>query len=95
MNDVTDALKEAADLFEERDEKYGSSYKKHGRVMRAFFPQGLELSTENEFGRFAIFNMLAGKLGRYANNFEDCGHKDSLDDISVYAQMLNDLDGAI
>jgi hypothetical protein len=36
--------------------------------------------------------MMASKLARYANNFFTGGHADSLEDISVYAQMLREVD---
>lgn len=85
-------LSESADLFRQRNKEYGSSYKEFGSVMVAFFPDGLTLKTENDFARFAIFNMVAGKLDRYARNFSKGGHSDSLMDISVYSAMLQDLD---
>lgn len=81
-----------ANLFESRNAEYGTSYKQIGHVLKSYFPDGLNLKTEEDFLRFAQFHMIAGKLGRYATNFNKGGHQDSLDDISVYSAMLNEID---
>jgi hypothetical protein len=56
------------------------------------FPEGLTLKTEEEFNRFAIFLQIIHKNSRYANSMLSGGHADSLDDITVYAQMLREFD---
>ena len=97
IHPVTKSLQDITELFKERNNAYNTesgidAYKMHGDVMLSFFPEGITLNTSEDFGRMAIFDMLAGKMLRYANNFSYGGHSDSLNDISVYAQMLNDLD---
>jgi len=89
---VAAILTDAADLYKQRDGTYGSAYKRHGAIIKAFFPNGLELVTEQDFNRFHLFNMCAGKLNRYASTFELGGHVDSVDDLSVYAAMLQETD---
>lgn len=89
---VADRLRGAADLFEQRDKEYGSVYKDYGKLMVAYFPDGITLKTEDDFSRFGILNMILSKTNRYAANFKKGGHKDSLSDISVYSQMLSELD---
>ena len=89
---VPDALKHLADLYEKRNVLYGDDYKRHGERMMALFPNGVVLDTPDDFNRFAIVQMLSSKLGRYSYNFFEGGHVDSLDDLSVYAQMLQELD---
>jgi hypothetical protein len=59
------------------------------------FPDGLELKTASDFTRFALFTQCHGKLLRYAANFHRGGHAESLDDLSVYAQLLNYTDELI
>jgi hypothetical protein len=56
------------------------------------FPDGVELSTPADFTRFALFCQAHGKLVRYASTFAQGGHPDSLDDNSVYSQLLKFVD---
>ena len=81
-------LSELGRLFQERNFMYGDSYLQFGPVMSAMFPDGLTLQDDLDWNRFALFFMCAVKLHRYAMKFHDGGQKDSLDDLSVYAQML-------
>jgi len=92
MPSPVDFLKMATQTFKDRDKLYGSSYKTFGQLGIALFPQGLNLKTEKDFERFGILNMILSKLHRYAHNFTEQGHADSLIDLSVYAAMLNALD---
>jgi len=89
---VSTELTEAAKTFEERSKVYGEAYRQHGDVMSALLPEGVELVEALDYNRYGVLNMIVSKLVRYAHNFEEGGHKDSLHDISVYAAMLNDLD---
>ena len=89
---VAERLKKLARLHESKDAEYDSSYKKFGAVLTAFFPDGITLKGKHQFGRFAILTTLIAKMHRYSQNFDKGGHDDSLDDISIYAVMLRDLD---
>lgn len=89
---VAKELNNAAKIFEERSKIYGMNYHHFGKAMQGFFPHGLELTSEEEFNRLGLFVMMASKLTRYAQNFKKGGHKDSMDDLSVYAQMTNEAD---
>jgi hypothetical protein len=93
MTKVPTALEKLADLYRERNKLYGNDYKRCGEAYAALFPNGLTLRTAEDFSRFVIFSLGYGKQIRYANNFTRGGHVDSLDDLSVYAQMLQELDG--
>lgn len=92
---VPNRLRAAADLYEQRNAVYGSDYYEHGQLMMALFPNGLALRTDQDFARYNLFKMVVAKAARYAKNFLRAGHADSLDDISVYAQMLRELDDKI
>lgn len=83
-------LKNAGALFEERSIEYGDGYKRMGRIMNSFFPDGINLKTEKEFDIFATFSMCIVKLNRYAENIENgkCGHEDSAKDLIVYSAIL-------
>lgn len=93
---VANELRLKANLFEARNEEYGNSYKDFGKVMAALFDEksagGILLKGERDHARWGILIQIVGKLHRYANNFAGGGHADSLDDISVYAMMLKELD---
>jgi len=92
QNFVTNELHKSAELFIERNEDYGDSYKRHGEVLSILFPDGIVLKTVSDYNRFSILNAIIGKLNRYAANYTDKGHNDSLRDISVFAIMQMELD---
>jgi len=86
-------LIQLADLFKERNQQYGNSYKETGKVFEALFPNGIKIDGELDFNRFCILVQIVGKLNRYCNNFAMPLSSDHLKDISVYATMLLELDG--
>lgn len=93
---VYNFLIDLAEIRKSKNEEYmdkdrESNYHKHGKVMFALFPNGIELKSVEDFNRYAILDMIVGKLTRYSNNFET-GHEDSLIDLSIYCQMLRELD---
>lgn len=89
---VPQLLRESADVFEDRDSTYGSSYKQFGDIVEALFPKGVHLFTKEDMNRYGILTMMVAKMQRYCNNFSECGHRDSLIDLSTYAAMLNEVD---
>jgi hypothetical protein len=92
MKTVPDRLTELGNIYRERNKAYGSDYHRHGKMMMALLPRGVVLKTEHAFRRYNIFKQIVAKIARFAVNFDSGGHADSLDDISVYAQMLRELD---
>lgn len=86
-----DCMAEAIQTFKERSEKYGDSYKEHGIVMQALFPNGLNLIEIEEFNRFGALNMIVSKLVRYTNDWHN-PHEDSIHDLGVYAFINQELD---
>lgn len=89
---VPEGLRDAASIYEERNKIYGDNYKQFGNLMKAIFPNGIALNTADDHNRFGIFVQILSKVTRYSQQFTKGGHKDSLDDLSVYAQMLQELD---
>jgi hypothetical protein len=89
---VPDELRNAASLYEERNKLYGDNYKYIGTVAMSMFPKGLELKTAEDFNRFGTFWAILVKMTRYAEMYSKGGHADSLDDITVYSQMMKELD---
>lgn len=93
MKTVPEALTDLGALYKERNKLYGNNYKNIGKAFTAMFPKGVKLNTESDFNRFAIFVQVMAKITRYGEMFAREGHADSLDDITVYSQMLQELDG--
>jgi hypothetical protein len=89
---VPKKLRNAAKVYEERNKLYKDNYKRHGDVMEALFPVGIALNDPDTHNRFAVFTQIVAKVTRIAANFEQGGHSDSNMDLSVYAQMLDELD---
>jgi len=86
-------LKAAGETFIQRNAVYNDNYKRVGQVMRALFPEGVELKTSEDFERWHILELMVVKLTRYTNNWETTGgHPDSLEDLSVYSAMLMQID---
>jgi len=92
MKSVPELLRDAAEIHEQRNKVYGTNYKKFGGVMVSLLPNGIDLKTKDDFNRFGALVAIISKIGRYVQNFSAGGHPDSLDDISVYAMMLRELD---
>lgn len=95
IKSVPDALTALGDLYRERNKLYGDNYKNIGKAYEAMFPKGVTLKTADDFNRFCCFVWTFGKVSRYAEQFDKGGHHDSLDDIAVYSQMLQELDSII
>lgn len=94
MADMTppEMLRNCAAIYEQRNKLYGDNYKRFGPVMQLMFPDGLVLKTPEDHNRFGVFVQVVAKVTRYAENFTAGGHPDSLDDMAVYAMMLQELD---
>ena len=90
---VPDRLRELARLFETRGQIYGDQYKVIGDVLWSVFDGPIKLETAQDYTRFVTLAFILQKICRYANAFNDGGHADSLNDASVYAQMLREIDG--
>jgi len=89
---VPQALADLGAIYKERNAVYGDTYKNFGRVMKGFFPNPVTLAAEEDWNRLSLFFHLADKLARYAGTLKTGGHVDSLDDLSVYSQMLQEYD---
>jgi hypothetical protein len=85
-------LRKNADLYDQRNSLYGDNYKHFGFIMERLFPDGIKLSTPEDFNRFGVLVQIVSKMTRYASQFGKGGHADSLDDAAVYAMMLRELD---
>lgn len=92
---VPEMLREGADTYEERNALYGDNYKTFGTLMCSLFPLGVSCRSVDDFNRLGVLVQIAGKLGRYCEQFEAGGHDDSLLDLAVYSQMLRELDEEI
>lgn len=89
---VPDRLAKLGDTFRARNSTYGDTFLRVGGVMASMFPDGLTLKTIDDWNRFSLFHHVVDKVLRYANRFQDGGHNDSMDDVSIYAQILRKVD---
>lgn len=88
FEEVPFILNSAAELFKSRDKDYGSAYKKHGRIMAEFFPDGINLKTKKDFDMYNFFEVIIGKMNRISKNLAEGGwHEDSSEDIINYSAM--------
>jgi hypothetical protein len=60
--------------------------------MLAMFPDGIELKTYEDWMRMQFVMLDVVKSTRYAQNFKNGGHADSVHDKIVYAAMLESTD---
>jgi len=86
---AADILFEMAGTYRERNKVYGDNYKRVGAVMMALFPNGVTLSTEEDYNRWHLFELIVVKLTRFANS--GLTHEDSIHDAAVYAAMVESL----
>jgi hypothetical protein len=91
---VGNQLAAKAELYDQRNSLYGDNYKRFGPALKALMGD-VELKTPDDFNRFGILVQAFAKFSRYAVNFHKGGHDDSLDDLSVYAMMLKELDNDV
>lgn len=91
-NDVKERLEKLGALFQQRNGDYGDTFRSFGLTMVGFFPEGLTVKTVEDWNRLALYMHVMDKMARYATNFPKGGHKDSLDDVAVYAQILQMID---
>jgi hypothetical protein len=92
---VPELLVAAADLYRERNTLYKDDYKKIGAIWQQLLPEGANLKTQADFNRFSLMLMILAKVSRYARNFNEGGHGDSLNDLAVYAMMLKEVDDSL
>ncbi len=89
-SEVPKILKKSALLFESRNKEYGNAYQSHPVIMQALLGE-IELKTPEDYERYTRISAIVAKLNRYAKNFKTGGHKDSADDLVVFAAMLSEL----
>lgn len=82
-------LSEAAKLFAERNAVYKDNWRKVGAIMAILFPDGPPmLEDETDYNRWHLFELAIVKLTRYAVQYNDGGHRDSIHDMIVYLAMV-------
>jgi len=82
------ALQNAVDTFAARGSIYRDNHQRAGATLAALFPQGVTINSQDDHERFALMMLLIVKLTRYAVEWGNGGHKDSIHDTMVYAAML-------
>lgn len=86
-------LEDMAEHFAIRNSEYGGCYLRHGEIMKAFFPNGITLKTEEDQYQFSLFQVAVGKLNRIAASLEKGEfHKDSYVDTIIYLSFALERD---
>lgn len=89
---VIAGLDEAIETYIERNAVYKDNFRNVGDLVHDLFPEGVNLRSAEDFTRWHIFELFLVKLTRYAKNYRDGGHEDSLKDMTVYLSILQALD---
>ena len=90
-NFVPQALRAAAEIYEQRNAMYGDNYKKFGTWAQPLLAD-CNATTVTDVNRLGVLLQMLSKMSRYVENFNAGGHDDSLDDLVVYSMMLKELD---
>lgn len=89
VDTINEVFRESRATIAERETRYGqASSDGLGLALSALFPEGLTLSSPEDFARFYDFSLVVGKLNRYAFSFSEGGHPDSIHDAGNYAKLL-------
>jgi len=89
---VPQLFEELATLYVKRTGAYGDNHMRLGGVLASMFPDGITLKGPADFTRFAHFTLALLKGCRYAKNFHNGGHPDSIEDMTVYSAMVAVID---
>lgn len=82
-------LKEAFNIFKDRNETYGDAHTRHANIMAAMFPFGITLESSEDFARYTYISAIISKVNRYSQNFNKGGHEDScIDPINMFAMLV-------
>ena len=83
---VPEILEEMAKTFRERNAVYKDNWKMVGRIMEAMFPEGVKITTAEDWDRWHLFILKVVKLSRFA--VSGLTHTDSIHDDAIYSTML-------
>ena len=84
--DAADALTAMAATFRERNAGYKNNYRMVGPIMATLFPQGVPVALLGS-DQWHLFELIIVKLTRFA--ISELKHGDSIEDVGVYAAMIN------
>ena len=81
-------IQEMHNTFKERNQMYGDSFQSVGEIIKILFPDGVKLSSVEEFRKFSAFNFIVVKIIRFAPYMD---HTDSIHDVGVYCAILESM----
>lgn len=88
---LSEKFTKLSNINKSRGNDYGD-FRKLGKVLSSYFPDPLTIEGEDEWNRLALLMLTINKVVRYSVNFKKGGHSDSLNDVAVYAMMLQGMD---
>lgn len=89
IEQITDNLRAMADTLESRAADYGYNAGMVAQMMAVMFPNGVTLTTPEDFEFWHLFELQIVKLTRFVNS--GMKHKDSLHDGAIYAAFCERL----
>ena len=87
-------IEKAIKTHKDRDEEYGKSYVKFGKIIDSIFPDGLTIKGWKQWAKFGLFFMTVSKISRNAESFlaHKKFHIDSTHDAGVYSFLLEEVE---
>lgn len=89
---IVESLNSLIKIRQERQGVYNGIENRRAEVITGLFGGYPEITNDLDLNRYGIYMKMVEKMIRYANNFYDGGHDDSLDDIAIFSQMLKEMD---
>ena len=87
--DISPVFDRLRQIYLERRSAYGDSYFTFGEMMNVLFPEGINLKGRDHFMIFGLLVHVLTKMARFTCKMPDEAHSDSLQDMAVYALLID------
>ena len=87
--DISPLFDKIKNIYRQRRASYGDSYLTFGKIMNCLFPTGVTLKGTEQFMAFGLLVHVLTKLARFTCKFPKEAHSDSLQDLAVYALLID------
>ena len=87
--DISPLFDKIRGIYRQRRKAYGDSYLTFGKILHSMFPEGITLKGVEQFMVFGLLVHILTKLARLACRLPKMVHSDSLQDMAVYALLVD------